>query len=173
MEHAQLSAPCGDVVTAVAEGRVRTERPALGVVRCGLIALAALGLIGAATELAGQGTGGFLHLGAWLGLGLLAASIVLFAVPSARSLPWIRVLCLVVLGVAAYDVAAHVLAGDAARGIDESITDYWASLSPLTRSLYGADDLGPGTRLAPGMLGQAALLLLLATLGGRKGSATV
>jgi hypothetical protein len=72
-------------------------------------------------------------------------------------------------------VAEHLLAvADPAR-IDESITDYWSSLTPLTRSWHEAAGAGPQTPLAPGMLGQAALLLLLATLGagGRRGPANV
>jgi hypothetical protein len=142
-----------------------SDRPVLGVVRCGLVALSALGLLGAGTALSARGIDAR-HLAAWLGLGMLAAATVLFVVPGRRSMRWVRVLCLLVLGAAAFSVAEHLLASAGPAGIDRSVSAYWASLSPLTRSWYGVDDLGPSTPLVPGMLGQAALLLVLATFGG-------
>jgi hypothetical protein len=133
-------------------------RRALDVVRNGLLALSALVLIGAA---AGLGAG---QLIPWVGLTMLVVAGVLVATPGRRSLPLARVLCLVVLVAAAYGVAEYLMSVTDAAGIDASVTDYWASLTPLTRSWFGADDLGPHTPLVPGRLGQAALLILLATV---------
>jgi hypothetical protein len=159
-------------MTAVDDKPVRVERPALGAVRCVLIALGALSMIGAGTELASQGVDAE-RLVPWTGLAMLAVAAATFALPHRRAMLWARLLCLVVLCAAAYGVAEHLLLVADPAGIDESIGDFWASLSPLTRSWYGADDLGPSTPLAPGMLGQAALLLLLATLGRPSTRATV
>jgi hypothetical protein len=143
------------------------ERPTLDVVRYGLIALSTLGLIGAGTELAAN-SHGLEQLAPWAGLAVLAVATALVALGGRRSVLWARVLCLAVLGAAAYGVAEHLLASASPTAIDKSLSGYWASLSPLTRSWYGAHDLGPRTPLAPGMLGQTALLIVLATLGRRQ-----
>ncbi|MFC5993694.1 hypothetical protein ACFQE5_05635 [Pseudonocardia hispaniensis] len=137
--------------------------PALGVVRYTLLALCALGTLGAITE---AGTPGGGNLVPWFAAGLLIATLVMLLVPGrARLLPLARLLGLVVVGLAGYGVAEHLIANSAAAGFDQGLSTYWASLSPLTRSWYGSGD----SPLAPGLLGQAALLLLLATIGVDRG----
>ncbi|NMH99261.1 hypothetical protein [Pseudonocardia acidicola] len=138
-------------------------RGTLGVVRCALVALSALGILGVVAEI---GAPGRLQTVPWVGVGLLAVATVLLVLPRrAKLLPLVRILALLVLGAAAFGVAEHLLAHPDPAGFDHQIGTYWASLSPLTRSWYGGGAAGAATPLAPGMLGQAALLLLLATTG--------
>ncbi|GEL17482.1 hypothetical protein [Pseudonocardia asaccharolytica] len=137
--------------------------PVLGVVRYSLSALCTLGILGAIAEV---GAPSGQHAVPWIAAALLTAALVMLLLPArSRLLPIARLLGLVVVGLAAYGVVEHLIANPAPEGFDHEFSAYWASLSPLTRSWYGSGD----SPLAPGMLGQAALLLLLATAGVDRG----
>ncbi|MFC4946326.1 hypothetical protein [Pseudonocardia sp. GCM10023141] len=147
-----------------------TERPLLGLVPLGLIALTTVLLVGVASRLVAYDDLPFLS---WVGVAALAAAMLLVIAPGRRWLFWARVLCVVVLIAAvSYVVQRLVVAADPAS-ISERIGSYWSSLFPLTRPLYDAGGVGLHTPRTPGMLGQAALLLLLATIGTRPAPATV
>ena len=115
-----------------------------------LIGLGVLGVLGAAAQLAPKGS---VHVLPWAAALLLSAAAVLLTVPRIGH-PGRRVaraLSLVVLASAAAAVAEHLVAGPG------------AGVGAFTRSWYG--DIG--VSLAPGLLGQSALLLLVASLGAR------
>ena len=65
-----------------------------------------------------------------------------------------------------YGVVDHVLVNYGSGPLDERFADTWDALPLLTRVWYAASkEVGPAPTLAPGVLGQTALLLLLATVG--------
>jgi hypothetical protein len=76
------------------------------------------------------------------------------------------VLALLVLGASVYGVIDHILVNYESGALDQRFADTWDTLPALTRWWYAASkQVGPAPTLAPGMLGQTALLLLLATVG--------
>jgi hypothetical protein len=77
----------------------------------------------------------------------------------------VRVLALVVLGASVYGILEHILVNFHAGELDQRFADTWDSLPLLERGWYAVTKtVGPAPTLAPGVLGQTALLLLLATL---------
>lgn len=112
-----------------------------------LISLGALGILGAGVQLAGPGSA---HLLPWVATGLLAVAAALQASPGVGR-PGRRgaaALSLVVLASATTAIVQHL-------GADPGTPAGWFS-----HSWYG----GGSTALAPGLLGQSALLLLVAGL---------
>jgi hypothetical protein len=62
-------------------------------------------------------------------------------------------------------VLEHILTNFNAGELDQRFADTWDSLPLLERGWYAVTKtVGPAPTLAPGVLGQTALLLLLATL---------
>jgi hypothetical protein len=134
-------------------------------VRRGLVALTVLGFLATAFELATERHwNGLEQLVPWLALAGLAAATALALVPADRGTTAARVLAIVVLGASAYGVLDHVLVNYGAGPLDHRYADTWDSLPVLERSWYAlTKTVGPAPTLAPGVLGQSALLLLLAT----------
>ncbi|MDN5919979.1 MAG: hypothetical protein L0I76_33585 [Pseudonocardia sp.] len=112
-----------------------------------LIGLGALGILGSAVQLAAPGS---THMLPWAATILLTAAAILLTLPRAgrpgRRVA--RVLGLIVLVSAATAVVEHLTAGPD------------VGVGAFTHSWYG----GGSTPLAPGLLGQSALLLLVASL---------
>jgi hypothetical protein len=136
-------------------------------VRLGLFGLVALGILGAAFELAFERHWQtWQQLIPWVALLVLAFALVLLALDgSPRSVKLVRGFALVVLLASAFGVYAHVAANHGAGMFDGRYADTWESLSPLTQWWYAlTKSVGPAPPLAPGMLAQSALLLLLTTL---------
>ncbi|TMR90203.1 hypothetical protein EJK15_56610 [Nonomuraea basaltis] len=137
--------------------------------RLGLLGLVAIGIVGAALELAFERHWRSpVQLIPWVALVLLALALLLLALrDSPRTITAVRVLALVVLLTAAYGVYTHVSvnfgmgAADSAWDTYSALTQWW---SALTKSV------GSAPPLAPGMLAQSALLLLLASLTRRDAS---
>jgi hypothetical protein len=132
----------------------------------GLIALTVIGILAAAFELA---TERHWHsaeqLIPWLALVVLAVATFLAALPGGRGVTGGRVLALLVLITSIYGVITHVVVNYDAGGLDQRYADAWESLPILQRWWYAATKtVGPAPTLAPGVLGQTAVLLLLATL---------
>ncbi|MFG1709538.1 hypothetical protein ACFLIM_40780 [Nonomuraea sp. M3C6] len=132
-------------------------------VRLGLLGLAAIGIVGAGLELAFErhwqtAT----QLIPWAALVLLGLAVALLALrDSPRTVTVVRALALVVLVASAYGVFMHVSVNHGAGASDPS----WDSLSALTQWWYAlTKSVGNAPPLAPGMLAQSALLLLLTTL---------
>ena len=137
-----------------------------GLVRRGLLALVVIGILAAAFELATERHWhGFVQLIPWYALAALAAATALLRVPGGRAVTAARVLAFVVLGASVYGVLDHVLVNFDSGALDRRYADTWDGL-PLARRWWLAvtKTVGPAPTLAPGVLGQSALLLLLATL---------
>ena len=146
-------------------------RTALGgalFVRRALIALTVIGILGTAFELATERHWNDLEqLIPWAALLVLAAATVLVVLPDGRGVTAGRVLAVLVLAASVYGVITHVLVNLDAGVLDHRYAETWDSLPLLQRWWYAVTKtVGPAPTLAPGMLGQAALLLLLATVAG-------
>ncbi|WP_327088442.1 hypothetical protein OIE66_40010 [Nonomuraea sp. NBC_01738] len=127
--------------------------------RRGLLAVIALGIAGAAFELATERHWQNLQqLFPWAALLLLSASWVMLALD--RYHRAVAPIALAVLAISAFGIYAHLNANHAAGFMDTS----WESLSPLTQWWYAlTKSVGPAPPLAPGMLAQSALLVWLLT----------
>lgn len=154
--------------TSERAGRRRRTAPArLISLRLGLLALVAIGIVGAASELAFERHWQSpIQLIPWVTLALLAAGLVLLAVgDSPRTVAVVRGLALVVLVAAAYGVFVHVSVNHGAGASDSE----WGTLSPLTQWWYAmTKTVGFAPPLAPGMLAQSALMLLLASVTAKR-----
>ncbi|RZT88864.1 hypothetical protein EV383_5817 [Pseudonocardia sediminis] len=130
--------------SARAEHPDRTAPDGLG---AALIGLGVLGILGSAVQLAAPGSAHLLPWGATILLATAAALLTLPRVgrPGRHAA---RALSLIVLVSAATAVAEHLAAGPG------------VPVGSFTHSWYG----GGTAPLAPGLLGQSALLLLLASL---------
>lgn len=146
---------------------MRPSSTAAGVlVRCGLLALTVVGILATAFELATERHWiGLEQLVPWAALVLLAVATALAAVPGGRWVTAARVLALAVLAASIYGVVDHVLVNLDSGALDQRFADTWEGL-PLPQRLWLAATkiVGPAPPLAPGVLGQTALLLLLATV---------
>ena len=136
------------------------------IVRRALIALTTIGILATAFELASERHWhGFEQLIPWLALAVLTVAALLLFLPDGRGTTAARLLALVVLATSVYGVAEHVLANFDAGALDQRFADTWDSLPLLEQIWYAiTKTVGPAPTLAPGVLGQTALLLLLATL---------
>jgi hypothetical protein len=77
----------------------------------------------------------------------------------------VRVLALAVLATSAFGVLEHVLVNYDAGPLDQRFASSWDALSVWWRCWYAiTSTVGPAPTLAPGMLGQSAATLLLATI---------
>ncbi|GAA0922372.1 hypothetical protein [Pseudonocardia zijingensis] len=140
--------------------------PVMILVRRCLIALTVIGILATAFELASERHwNGLEQLVPWLALAVLVLATTLFLLPPGRRTVIIQVLAVVVLGASLYGVVDHVLANFHAGELDQRFADTWDSLPLVERGWYAVTKtVGPAPTLAPGVLGQTALLLLLATM---------
>jgi hypothetical protein len=134
----------------------------------GLVALTVIGILAAGFELA---TERHWHnpeqLIPWVALAVLAVATVLGMMPHRRGVTAARVLAVLVLAASIYGVITHIVVNYEAGALDQRYTDAWDGLPMLQRWWYAATKtVGPAPTLAPGVLGQTAALLLLATLIG-------
>ncbi|MGH3692777.1 MAG: hypothetical protein ACRDRX_02025 [Pseudonocardiaceae bacterium] len=138
----------------------------LHVLRGSLVALTALGIAGTAFELASlKHWHGAIQLVPWFALVVLAGALALHMTRPAH-LPVVRGLALLVLAASAYGVFEHALANYESGPLDQRFTDTWDGLSLWLQWWYAiTKTVGPAPTLAPGMLGQAAATLILATIG--------
>jgi hypothetical protein len=140
-------------------------------IRRALMALTAIGVLGAAFELATeQHWRSTEQLIPWGAIALLTlAVLLLLGKDSPRLVAAVRLIALVVLLASVFGVYAHVAANYDAGPLDQRFAATWDTLPVVTRWRYALTKVvGPAPPLAPGMLGQSALLLLLATLIRRK-----
>jgi hypothetical protein len=137
------------------------------ILRRGVIGLVGLGILGTAIELL------FLrHWGSagqtivWPALALLTAAAGSLAVrPAPRSIRAARVVVLGVAVVALVGIGFHVSENLTAGPLDRDFADIWASMSPLEQWWQAVTGgVGPAPTMAPGVLLQLALGLLLATV---------
>jgi hypothetical protein len=137
-------------------------------VRRGLIALTVIGILAAAFELATERHWNSPEqLIPWVALAVLAVATILVTMPAGRGITVARGLALLVLAASIYGVITHIVVNYEAGALDQRYADAWDTLPLLQRWWYAATKtVGPAPTLAPGVLGQTALLLLLATLNG-------
>jgi hypothetical protein len=137
-------------------------------IRGGLIALTLIGIGAAAFELySEQHWNSPIQLIPWGALGALLLAALLALVPGGRGALPARILAVLVLGASLYGVVQHVLTNLAAGPLDARVGDTWAGL-PLVEQIWlaASKQVGSAPTLAPGVLGQTALVLLLATISG-------
>jgi hypothetical protein len=135
--------------------------------RRGLLALAAAATAGTAVELAMlRHWQSAAQLTPWAALAALTTGIlVLVRRPSARGVQAARVLAAVVLIAAVLGVVVHVMANYDAGPLDFRYAARWPTMTGPARWWAAlTESVGPAPTLAPGVLAQAALCLLLATL---------
>ncbi|GAA1369965.1 hypothetical protein [Catellatospora chokoriensis] len=145
--------------------RVRTTDTATNL-RAGLLVLAAVATAGTAIELATERHwNGAVQLIPWFALAMVAAAWVLTAWrPRRASLAAARTLITVVFLVSLYGIWEHVESNLNAGWLDAFHAAGWQSLGTGTRWWYAiTKTVGAAPPLAPGILAQAALLVLLAT----------
>lgn len=147
------------------EGREPLGR-VIVVVRRGLVALTVIGILATAFELATvRHWNGLEQLIPWLALLVLTVASVLVVLPSGRGRTAAWVLTLLVLGASIYGVIDHTLVNYNSGALDQRFADTWESLPPVRQWWYAiTKTVGPSPTLAPGVLGQSAVLLFLASL---------
>jgi hypothetical protein len=136
------------------------------ILRRGLIALTVISILAAAFELATERHwNGAEQLIPWLALAVLTLATGVLLIPGQRSVTVARVLALIVLGASLYGVIDHILVNYQAGTLDQPYGQNWDAIPAFKQWWYAiTKTVGPAPPLAPGVLGQAALLLLLATL---------
>jgi hypothetical protein len=143
-----------------------TARRRAALVRGALFALTVVGILATAFELASERHwNNSEQLVPWVALAVLTVATVLAAL-SARGAQLIaRILVLAVLGASAYGVLDHIAVNHDSGPLDYRYADSWQSM-PATRQWWYAatKTVGPAPTLAPGVLAQTSLLLLLAGL---------
>jgi hypothetical protein len=135
-------------------------------VRRSLLALTAIGILATAFELITERHWkGLEQLIPWFALAVLVVATVFTALPGRGVQVLARLLVLVVLGASIYGVCDHIAVNYNSGALDYRFADTWGSLSLVQRLWYAATkQVGPSPPLAPGVLAQTALLLLLAGL---------
>ena len=137
------------------------------VLRRGLLALAAAGVVGTAAELAIQRHWtSTLQLLPWVVLVPLGVAIGALGLrPNRTTVTAARVVASVIVVVAGFGVFEHVRANYDAGSLDRRYSARWATMSEPARWWTAASGgVGPSPPLAPGVMAQAALCLGLATL---------
>ncbi|MEV0621675.1 hypothetical protein AB0I81_50675 [Nonomuraea sp. NPDC050404] len=135
--------------------------------RLGILALVAIGIVGATLELAFERHWASpVQLIPWVALALLAVALVLLLLrDSGPVLTVVRALAAIVLLASVYGVYMHVSVNHGMGGMNPD----WDSLSPLTQWWQAlTKSVGAAPPLAPGMLAQSALLLLLASVAPKR-----
>ena len=158
--------------TTTSPGRAaRRRRDPADLLRAGLVALAVISVAATAFELASERHwNGLEQLIPWAALVVLLGAIGAVLVPSRIGLTVSRMLAAVVLAASIYGVVDHTVANHDAGELDGRYSAVWEELPIAQQWWYAATKtVGPAPTLAPGVLGQAALLVLLAGIGRTSG----
>ena len=155
-------------MSAATGARAARDTATATFLRRGLLALAALTIVGIALELITE------HhwtqpsqLIAWAALALLAVALGLLV---RAGQPWrvrvARLLALAVVASALFGIWEHIAANHDAGPLDRRYAATWATLSTPSRWWLAARKVvGPAPPLAPGALAEAGIAVLLATVG--------
>lgn len=145
-------------------------RNLVDLLRYGVLALAAAATLGAAYELAAERHWGDANqLVPWVAVGMLLVAIGTACSSSPRMVLVTRVLAVIVLGASIYGIAIHVLDNLHAGHLGPRYGPEFKQFPKIEQLwLAATKTVGAAPPLAPGALGQAALLVLLATLGRGK-----
>jgi hypothetical protein len=146
----------------------RTAEGLVRAMRTGLLVIAALGVGGTAVELATiRHWGSAAQLIPWVCLLVLGAAIASVAFrPSAGRVRAARWVAVVALLAGLFGVFEHVKENLHAGPLDAHYAATWSSMTTVAKwwaAAYGG--VGPSPTLAPAILAQISLCLLLATLG--------
>jgi hypothetical protein len=138
----------------------------MSAIRIALLLLVSLSVVATAFELATERHwNGLVQLIPWVGIAVLVLATGVLAIGGARSVVVARVLAVLVLAASVYGVVQHVVVNYEFGALDAVYGQGWESLPVPQRWWYAlTKTVGPSPPLAPGVLGQAALLLLLATM---------
>lgn len=131
------------------------------------LALAAIAIGGLVLELAAHRHWNTpIRLIPWFALGVIAWAIALVVLRPSRRRIWLaRILAGAVLGAAAFGIYEHVASNYHAGPLDLRYYQRWATMSEAERWWAAiSKSVGPSPPFAPAALGQAALLVLLATI---------
>ncbi|WP_248962142.1 hypothetical protein [Sphaerisporangium perillae] len=171
-DHARAGSGTGE---GLVDRHPRTGGNDGGLVRHGLVALTVIGVLGAAFELATEQHWKTVEqLIPWAALALLAIAVpLMYLRNSRRLLAAVRLVTVAVLLASLYGVYAHVAANHDAGVLDQRYAATWDTLPAISQWWYALTKMvGPAPPLAPGMLAQSALILLLATFTRRRSGAT-
>lgn len=135
--------------------------------RAGILALAAIGIAGTASELVFlRHWTSLTQLVVWPGLlALVVALVMLLTGPTVGRVTGARAIAGAVLVVAVLGVALHVHGNLEAGPLDRDYATTWATMSSVEQWwLAITGGVGPAPVLAPGVLAEISLALLLATV---------
>lgn len=140
-------------------------------IRAALFALTVVGILAMAFELGTERHWqNSEQLIPWAALVLLSVATVLALLRARAARVAARILAVAVLAASIYGIFEHIAVNHNSGPLSRHYADTWDSLSASQQWWYAASKtVGPAPPLAPGMLGQTALLLLLA--GALKSSA--
>jgi hypothetical protein len=131
----------------------------------GLLALVVISLAATGSELATERHWATaVQLVPWVALGVLIVATALLAARRPGAARVVRALAVLVLLTSAYGIVQHVVVNYDAGALDASYGQGWDSVPVAARLWYAVTkSVGPAPPLAPGVLGQAALMVLLAS----------
>ena len=150
-----------------------SDEPANRVLRKGLLALGAAGVVGTSVELAMQRHWtSALQLVPWAVLVPLGVAIgALWLRPGRATVKVARVVASIVVVTSGFGVFEHVKANYDAGPLDRRYSARWETMSEPARWWTAASGgVGPSPPLAPGVIAQAAFCLGLATVHHPAGS---
>ncbi len=146
--------------------RTRPSTTGTTIVRRALLALTLAGVLATAFELASERHwNGVEQLIPWFALAVLAVALVLACLRNGTAQLLARFSAVLVMCASIYGVIDHAAANHHAGPLDQRYADSWATMS-ATEQWWAAvtKSVGPAPTLAPGILAQTALLLMLAGL---------
>ena len=142
-----------------------TEAPIARKLRLGLLALGAAGILGTAIELATiEHWGSLLQMIPWVVLGVMTAAILAVALrPTRAVVRTAQMLGLAALGSGVFGIVQHIEENLTAGPLDATFGARWDSMSTMSQWWTAASgQVGPAPILAPAVLGQIGLCVLLA-----------
>ncbi len=167
-----MTAGAGSGTAAVPDGS-SPDGSTVRLLRRGLLGLAGLSVLAIAFELAAERHwSNAVQLIPWAVLVVLVAAIGLATSPRPRLILAARVLAALALAASAFGIYEHVADNYQVGELDAVYSNSWAYRSiPDRVYLAFTKSVGAAPPIAPGALGQAGLLVLLATVGqGRRNS---
>ena len=145
----------------------RAEDEVAGWLRLGLLGLAAAGIVGTAIELATiRHWDSTEQLTPWFVLAIAAVGVLAVAIrPTRARIRVVQVVSLATLAGAAFGVYEHISSNLESGPLDATYGPKWATMTAVSKWWAAASGgVGPSPTLAPAVLAQISLCLLLATL---------